>query len=259
MIAGCEPLSHRAGSRCGVVVVHGFTGCPASVAGVADSLIEAGFDVEVPRLPGHGTTVDELLTTTWHDWYGTVATTADVLAERCDQIVLVGQSMGATLCLAVALDRQANATPPIGLGCINPATQMRGPDIIEMIDDLVADGIEVVPGEGSDIADPDSFDITYPGTPLRPLLSFLHDGVAPIEHRFAELTMPLLLVTSRQDHVVDPSDSVYLAEHFGGPVEHVWLERSFHVATRDYERADVNMMMTEFTTRLAHSKGRDER
>jgi len=36
--------------------------------------------------------------------------------------------------------------------------------------------------------------------------------------------------------VVDPADSVHLATTHGGAVEHVWLERSFHVATQDYDR-----------------------
>ena len=51
--------------------------------------------------------------------------------------------------------------------------------------------------------------------------------------------MPLLLFTSRQDHVVDPADSEYLAAHYGGPVDHRWLERSYHVATQDYDRDDI--------------------
>ena len=67
---GCEPVVARAGSRDGRVVVHGFTGSPSSVRGVADAMVDAGFDVELPRLPGHGTTVDDMLATGWADWYG---------------------------------------------------------------------------------------------------------------------------------------------------------------------------------------------
>jgi carboxylesterase len=48
--------------------------------------------------------------------------------------------------------------------------------------------------------------------------------------------MPLRLFTSRNDHVVDPGDSEHLAATWGGTVEHTWLERSYHVATRDYDR-----------------------
>ena len=48
--------------------------------------------------------------------------------------------------------------------------------------------------------------------------------------------MPLLLFTSVQDHVVQPSDSDALAATYGGSVERVMLERSYHVATQDYDK-----------------------
>ena len=77
-------------------------------------------------------------------------------------------------------------------------------------------------------------------------MSFLDDGLAPIEDRYGELTMPLLLLTSREDHVVAPADSEFLAEHYGGPVDHRWLERSYHVATQDFDRDVINVAAVEF-------------
>jgi carboxylesterase len=235
VMPGCTPVSHTAGSRAGVLVLHGFTGNPSSVRGVADTMIAAGFDVELPRLPGHGTAIDDMLRTGWADWYGEAKRALAELAARVERVVVVGQSMGATLGLAAALEIPDVA----GLVCINPATRTRDPETMAMIDDFVQDGLAVVPGEGSDIADPASSDIAYAGTPLVPLLSLVRDGIAPITGRFGELTAPLRLFTSRHDHVVDPGDSEYLAATYGGPVEHTWLERSYHVATLDYERAIV--------------------
>lgn len=243
---GCEPLSHVAGSPVGVLVVHGFTGTPASMRGVADAMVDAGFDVELPRLPGHGTTVHDMVTTGWADWIGEVARARTELERRCDRIVLVGQSMGGTLVLASAIEAPVVA----GLVCINPATRMRTADELAMIDDLLEDDFEVVPGEGSDIADPDGSDISYDGTPLRPLRSLLLEGIAPIESRFVEVAAPLRLFTSRQDHVVTPADSEHLAATYGGPVEHTWLERSFHVATRDFDRHLVIAESVSFVERV---------
>lgn len=214
--------------------------------GVADALVGAGFDVELPRLPGHGTTVDDMLTTTWQDWFGEVARARAAVADRCQRVVLVGQSMGATLVLASALaDAALDA-----LVCVNPLTRRRTDEELELIDDLIDDGLAVVPGEGSDIADPEGSDISYDGTPLRPLRSLLLDGVAPIEDRFDELTVPLRLFTSVHDHVVPPADSEHLAGSYGGLVEHTWLERSFHVATRDLERELVTSETVAFVGRL---------
>ena len=122
-----------------------------------------------------------------------------------------------------------------------------------MIDDFIEDGIFVVPGEGSDIADPESSDVAYDGTPLEPLRSLLCDGVAELADRFGELAMPLRLFTSRQDHVVEPANSEHLAATYGGPVEHSWLERSYHVATRDFEREFVIDESVAFVRRVAVS------
>ncbi len=242
VLPGCDAISHAAGSRVGALIVHGFTGNPHSVSGVVDAVITAGHDVEAPRLPGHGTHVDDLLDAEWDDWFGAVVAALDALAERVERTVVVGQSMGATLALAAALERPAID----GLVCINPATRARTADEMALIDDLIADGMEVAPGEGSDIADPDGFDITYDGTPLRAVRSFLVDGVAPISGRFGELLMPLRLLTSRNDHVVPPADSEHLAAAYGGRVEHTWLEHSYHVATRDFDRELVEAATVRF-------------
>jgi carboxylesterase len=64
------------------------------------------------------------------------------------------------------------------------------------------------------------------------------------------LTMPLLLITSRQDHVVEPANSEHLAATHGGEVEHVWLERSYHVATVDFDAADINRRAADFVARV---------
>jgi carboxylesterase len=246
VLDGCEAWSHVAGSSVGVLVVHGFTGTPASVRGIAEVMATAGYDVELPRLPGHGTTVGDMLTTDWADWSGEVSEAVERLTSRAPHVVAVGQSMGGTLVLRAALDHPAISA----LVCINPLTRTRDAETMAMLDDLLEDGIAVAPGEGSDIADPDSSDVAYAGTPIKPLQSLLLEGVAPIADRYGDIAVPLRLFTSRHDHVVDPADSEYLAATYAGPVEHTWLERSYHVATRDYDRDLIVAESLAFVSRV---------
>ncbi len=241
-------MSHTAGSPVGVMTLHGFTGTPASLRQIANAMVDAAFDVELPLLPGHGTTVDDMLTTRWEDWVAEVERAYQRLASRTDHVVLVAQSMGATLILEAALRHRSVA----GLVCINPLTQIRDVDTMAMLDEFIEDGMTVIPGgDQSDIADPAASDTSYSGTPLVPLRSLMYDGVAAITDRFGELTMPLLVLTSRQDHVVDPADSVHLVSNWGGPVEHTWLERSYHVATLDYDRDHLTAEAVAFVRRVA--------
>jgi carboxylesterase len=240
-----EPMSHAGSTDVGVLVIHGFTGNPSSMRGIAEAMAALGHHVEMPRLPGHGTTVEDMVTTGWIDWTGEVRAAHGRLADRVDQIVVIGLSMGGSLTLWSGFELEKI----VGLVCINPATTPQPQVVLDMIQEMVDDGTEIAPAIGGDIADPEAQESSYDGAPLRPLLSFMREGLAPMTDRYGELTMPLLLITSRQDHVVEPANSEHLAINYGGEVEHVWLERSYHVATQDYDAADIERMAGDFVAR----------
>lgn len=232
LIPGAEPWSHIGTSPHGALVLHGFTGNPGSMRGVAEALAAAGYHVEMPLLPGHGTVMDDMLPTRWADWAGAADAAYRALAARVQKVLVVGLSMGGTLTLRVGLDHPEVA----GLVCINPATKVQPPEVLAALQGLLDSGTFVMPGVGSDIADPSAHETAYPGTPVAPLLSFMHDGLAPLDGQFATMKAPLLLMHSPQDHVVNPEQADHLAAEYGGSVQRVVLSRSYHVATQDYDK-----------------------
>ena len=246
IFAGAEPWSHTADAGApGALCIHGFTGNPGSMRGVAKAFAAAGFHVELPLLPGHGTHVDDMLETGWADWTAAADAAFRTLAARCDAIVVAGLSMGGSLTLEMG-----RRHPDVrGLVCINPAATPQAAEVIEMLDDFVQQGVTVMPGIGSDIADPDATETAYEGAPVRPLLSLLA-GLDELQQHYPEMTMPLLLMTSPQDHVVDPAQSEHLSATFGGPVERVTLERSYHVATLDFDKDLIFDRAVEFGRRV---------
>ncbi len=235
------------GGRHGALVLHGFTGHPGSMRGVAGALADAGFAVELPLLPGHGTELADLVPTSWLDWSGTAAAAYDELAARVDTMVVVGLSMGATLATWLAQQRGDLA----GLVCVNPMVEPSEP-LRELVRATLAGGQEVVAGIGSDIADPSGRELSYDAMPLAPLLSLL-DAIVDLQPSLAAVTCPLLLFTSATDHVVPPTNSDHLAASVGGPVERVRLDRSYHVATLDYDRAEIEERTVAFARAVTAS------
>lgn len=250
-IPGADPWSHVAADPAapGALVLHGFTGNPGSMRGVADAFAAAGFHVEMPLLPGHGTVIEEMLPTRWEDWAGEAEAAFQRLSARADRVVVVGLSMGGSLTLRLGADH-----PEIrGLVCVNPATQPQAPEIVAVLEQLVADGTEVMPGIGSDIADPDAHESAYEGTPVRALLSLVLDGLGPLGATYGTATVPLLLLNSPNDHVVDPAQAEFLAASWAGPLERITLERSFHVATQDYDKELIFESSVAFARRVTAS------
>ena len=65
----------------------------------------------------------------------------------------------------------------------------------------------------------------------------LMDALEGVAAGLSRITCPTLVLTSRQDHVVTTDNSELVVGKVAGPVEHIWLERSYHVATLDYDAA----------------------
>ena len=232
IIPGAEAYSHIGNGDVGVLVLHGFTGNPGSMRELAEACATAGFHVELPLLAGHGTAMEDMIPTRWADWSGDAEKGYQVLSKRAKKTVVMGLSMGGALTLWMA----AQHPEVLGIVCVNPATQPHPQEVIEMLQGMLDGGMETTDGVGGDIADPSAHESAYSGTPLAAVKSFWSDGLAPLAPRYPSIKMPMLLYTSVQDHVVQPSDSDAVAATYGGPVERVMLERSYHVATQDYDK-----------------------
>jgi carboxylesterase len=232
----------------GVLLVHGLTGEPRSVAGMARALAARGHPTSTPLLPGHGTTPADLAATTWADW---VAATEDAYAElaaACGRVVVGGLSVGGSLACRLAASHPEVA----GLVVVNPFVDPPAPSFREILRTALAQGVRSVPKVGGDIADPDRRDAeqTYDELPIPALLS-LCEGLDELPPLLPSITCPVLVMTSRTDHVVPPVSSDVLAERVSGPVERVWLERSWHVATLDHDREEIGRRAVEFVAKLA--------
>lgn len=246
IIVGAEAWSHTGDGDRGVLVLHGFTGNPGSMRGLAEAFADAGYHVEMPRLPGHGTTIEDMLGTNWADWSAEAEAAYERLAQRTRALVVSGLSMGGTLTLWIA-GRHPDVA---GLICINPATQPQPIEVTDLLDGLLAEGTTVMPGIGSDIADPDAHENAYEGTPVAGLLSLVRDGLCTVATTYQTLRMPLLLMNSPEDHVVEPAQAEFLAANYGGNVERVCLARSYHVATQDYDKDLIFAESVAFADRV---------
>jgi len=243
IIPGCEPWS-AAGGPHGVLVLHGFTGNPQSMRGLAAAFAAAGFAVELPLLPGHGTTVDDMVGTGWSDWSAAAVQAYDGLAARVDRVVVAGLSMGGSLTAWLASRHPEIA----GIVCVNPALSVPA-EIVEVLQGMIDGGVDRIPAIGGDVADPEGREKAYDATPLAPMLS-LAAAADEFRDELGKVACPVLIMTSAQDHVVEPRNSDLLADGVVGPVERVALERSYHVATLDYDKDLINERAVEFARRV---------
>ncbi len=245
LLEGAAPFAASNGST-GVLVLHGFTGSPQSVRSLAEAFADAGFAVELPLLPGHGTKVEDLLPLGFPDWSAAAEAAYLDLAARSDRIIVAGLSMGGTLACWLAQHHGDLA----GLVLINPLVEPPAESAVAALRAQLAAGTTLLPAIGSDIARPGATEVAYDATPLAPLLS-LFEATPAIATRLAEVVCPVLLFSSHHDHVVPPSSADLVERAVSGPVERVRLERSYHVATLDFDAAELEHRAVGFATKVA--------
>ena len=249
-VPGAEPWSARgSGPRAavGVVVVHGFTANALSTRPLGQRLAAAGYSVEVPLLPGHGTSARDLARTRYSDWYGTAALAVETLARGCDHVIVVGHSMGGT----IALDLAASGTDRLaGVVTINALVLGRD-ELLARLAPYLQHVVPFVPRDAAgmptdDIAKPGVSEESYRWVSARAAQSLI-EQLPRVRSALASVTCPALVVVSSEDHTVDPRNSAAIVEGLGSSqVETLRCERSYHAPLLDYDATLVEGEVLRF-------------
>jgi carboxylesterase len=222
------------GKRVGVLLSHGFTGSPYSMKPWGRYLADLGYAVSVPRLPGHGTSWQQLNITTWSDWYGEVSRAFEALRQENDAVVVGGLSMGAALVLQLAEQHDAEIS---GVVLVNAAVATKRKDVklLPVLKHLVS----AFPAIANDIKRPGQDEHGYPKTPLKAAHSMMSAWPGVIEG-LGRITKPVLYLRSTEDHVVDELSEGIITRGLGSSdVRRSALANSYHVATLDNDDQQI--------------------
>jgi carboxylesterase len=236
LLPGAEPFEHQ-GGPVGVLLCHGFTGSPQTLRSWADYLAAQGLSVSLPRLPGHGTTWQDLARTGWQDWYREVDAAFGALAGRCEQTFVFGISMGGCLAFRLA---EVHGAAVRGLVVVNPSL---APDpnqkLLFVIAPVLKRVLQTVPGIASDIKKTGVKETGYDKVPVRAAAELPGLWGITASH-LGDVTQPVLVYRSAVDHVVGPASMrVLRAGVPEGLVTVRELADSYHVATLDNDAQTI--------------------
>ena len=237
------------GGDVGVLLIHGFPGAPGSMGDWADHLVAEGYTVRVPLLPGHGTRWQDANRTTFDDWLGAVTVELQELARTCRAVVVCGLSMGGTLTLRLA---ELYPDAMAGIVLVNPSVLTLRKDAKYLLPSLRY-FLPAYPGILGDIAKPGAVEPGYKWMPVKAVYS-VSKAWPVVRGELAKVTVPVLLLHSRVDHVVEPVNSQIVRDELSSTdVTDIVLERSYHVATMDYDAELIFTSSVEFIEKVTAS------
>lgn len=245
IMKGAEPFFFK-GNDVGVLLCHGFTGTTQSMRYLGEQLHAAGYTVIGPRLKGHGTSPAAMALTTAQDWIDSVDEALAELRSHCKQVFMAGLSMGGTLTLYTAAK---HADVIKGAVPINAVVHIGNPGMATVAFDRSMPA--TVPGIGSDVKDPATQELAYTEVPV-PAFRQVYALAAVTQDLLPSIKCPTLVIQSREDHVVAPSNGPRIVGGVGSKqVELLWLEDSYHVATIDHDKDLIAQRTAAFIKAIA--------
>jgi carboxylesterase len=239
---GREVEAFRAGDgEVGALLLHGFTSTPDNLRGLGAHLAEGGLAVSAPLLPGHGTSWEDLAGYRSRDWLAAAEDAFHQIAAERDETFLVGLSGGAALSLYLA-----SRYPEQVRGVVALASYVATKDIRRFFAVPIRLLVRSIPSVANDIADPDQREIAYERLGTASAHEFLR-MLKVIRGGLPAVRSPLLIIHSRNDHVARPFNADLIYATVGSEdKEIVWLDRSYHVITLDYDKELVFQRTFEF-------------
>jgi carboxylesterase len=241
---GAEPFLLDGGDV-GCLCTHGWTGSPDEMRWFGEYLNERGLTIYGPRLAGHGTDPAIMRRQHWTDWYESVLDGVALLRSRCRKVFAAGLSMGGVLSLRLGETGLVDGVIALAAPLRLDNRPMRLTSLLKYFrpyypkedwpGDLHARVLEIQREMGREEVGKVDYSV-MPTESIWQLYALMDD----VRARLGEITVPLLLVYSKNDQTV-PYDNMALVAERVSSVDLVTktLEKSDHVLTQDIERETV--------------------
>jgi carboxylesterase len=212
---------------------------------MGERLSENGFTTLGPRLYAHGTDIRDMRRSRYWDWINSVLDGYYMLNYLCDEVFVMGLSMGGALSLLIS-----TLVPVRGL--VVMATPTHIPiwyvEALRPVIPLLSNFWQYRSKGTPDWQDPQAYaeHSAYEKQPVRAGAE-LQDLLAEMRRRLPEVTQPLLLVYSKDDGTVPESDAEEIRQSVRSKdVRLEWIQGSGHNITRDAKREEVFRLAIEF-------------
>lgn len=216
------------------VLIHGYTGTPAHFRPLGQELNAAGFTVVAPRLAGHGTSMEDMATTTARDWLESARQAVAAVSDH-DRVHLAGLSMGGLIALVLAESVSAATVTTINSPMIVRDKKLYFTPLAQRRRQKVEWADEGPPDIDEEMR---QYWLTYTGFYTKTtagLLALMGRGASAAR----KLDIPSLVIQSLTDETVEPVSAKILHRLLGQKSRLVWLEDSLHVALLDRERDEI--------------------
>ncbi|WP_100400178.1 alpha/beta hydrolase [Bacillus sp. FJAT-44742] len=239
-----KPFTLEGGKRA-VLLLHAFTGSPADVRMLARFLNKKGYTCHAPMYKGHGVPPEELMETSWEDWWQDVEKAYDHLKnEGYEEIAVCGLSLGGLFSLKVGYTFDVKGIVP-----------MCAPMTVHGNVDRLHAGVLQYAKEQKKMEKKSTEQIEQEMKEFKELpldtLESINELIEEIKDSLDMVFDPMMVVQAKNDEMVElKSAEIIHDEASSDRKELKWYENSTHVITLGPEKDHLHEEIYQFLENL---------
>jgi carboxylesterase len=235
------------GNKTGLLLIHGFTGTPHELREMGSYLSSKGFTVKGILLKGHGKSLKEMREANHIDWIELAEQGYQELLRHCDEVFVIGFSMGGVLALHLA--NKYNVKGVVSLSA--PIKVLNGQYCIKALIKYLRPVVsKYFSFKRSDIIGCDR-------TPLKCIISLLK-LIGIVKSELNMIDKPILIMQSYRDETVHPSSANIIYKRVASRDKSIiFLHNSGHIITCDCEKEQVFNEVYSFISKRCSKRVED--
>jgi carboxylesterase len=249
VVPGAEGFTLQGTADRALLLLHGSGDTPQTLRYLGGRLHADGFTVRAPLLPGHGRGLRDFARATAGDYLHDSRAELDGLLERFHWVGVIGLSMGGALGARLAAECHDVRALVLLAPYLTPPPSVT---LVGRIAPVWSLAVPYVGGRGGDasvhdpVARADSYAYgIFPPSAVRALCETAAAG----RRALSSITVPTLVVNSRQDNRIPAALAETATATLRGPTERHWVTGCGHVITVDYCRDAVASLVSDFLAR----------
>ena len=240
IMPGAESFLLPGNNKKGVLLIHGYTGTPAELRELGEKLHNEGYTTSGPLLPGHGTTPGDIENYTWEEWYVAVKTAYYELSHSCEEISIVGMSMGSLLTLVAASELPVKKIVIMSTPIYLFDWRVHFLWFFKYFMKSIKKGARHIDA-------PEKYNVCYDEMPVAGVIEVWALINYCKKEILSKITVPTMIIQSKTEHTVKATSATYIYKHIASKIKRlVLIKDSKHVLTLYEKREEVFLKIKEF-------------
>jgi len=232
-IVSTKAFYHAGDKKLGLLLLHGLSSTPAVWQQIVAKCVKVNYTIHAPVLAGHSNKAEDLLNIVWQDWLQGVEQAYIELSQQCENVIIIGHSLGGSLALQLAAKYSQIQKLFLVAPAVFPIFSLKFFIKLRITTLFQKLGLQFLPPLGGNIKKSGVWECAYSRIAIR-ALEEVYQCMLSTQRLLPQINTPITLFQAKHDLLIPRKETANILQKVNSTEkELIWYTDSYHVIPLD--------------------------